>query len=54
MGNPGIGFVLADMYAAVAQSQTDALQIDVEKLETAFGVKLGSVSSRLKVIFPPR
>jgi NAD(P)H dehydrogenase (quinone) len=51
IGNPGIGFVLGDMYAAVAQSQPNATRIDVEKIEAIFGVKLGSVSSRLKEIF---
>jgi NAD(P)H dehydrogenase (quinone) len=51
IGNPGIGFVLGDMYDAVAQSQPSATRIDVEKLEAIFGVKLGSVSSRLKEMF---
>jgi NAD(P)H dehydrogenase (quinone) len=53
IGNPGIGFVLGDMYAAVAQSQPNSTRIDVEKLEAVFGVKLGSVSSRLKEMFHP-
>jgi NAD(P)H dehydrogenase (quinone) len=51
IGNPGIGFVLGDMYAAVAQSQPSTTRIDVEKIEAIFGVKLGSVSSRLREIF---
>jgi NAD(P)H dehydrogenase (quinone) len=53
IGNPGIGFVLGDMYAALAQSQPSVTRIDVEKLEAIFGVKLGSVSSRLKEMFRP-
>jgi NAD(P)H dehydrogenase (quinone) len=52
IGNPGIGFVLGDMYAAVAQSQPSDTRIDTEKLEAIFGVRLGSVSSRLKELFP--
>jgi NAD(P)H dehydrogenase (quinone) len=51
IGNPGIGFVLSDMYAAVALSEANARRIDVERLESVFGVTLGSVSSRLKEIF---
>jgi NAD(P)H dehydrogenase (quinone) len=50
-GNPSIGFVLGDMYAALAQSHPSTTLIDVEKLEALFAVKLGSTSSRLAELF---
>jgi hypothetical protein len=51
IGNPGVGFVLSDMYTAVAESDASATQVDVARIEAVFGVTLGSVSSRLREIF---
>jgi NAD(P)H dehydrogenase (quinone) len=51
LGNPGVGFVLSDLYSAIAISEPSATKVDVERLEQAFGVTLGSVSSRLKEMF---
>jgi uncharacterized protein YbjT (DUF2867 family) len=47
LGNPGISFVLSDLYGALATLEGDKMSVDTRSLEETFGVRLTSVAEHI-------
>lgn len=47
-GNPGMGYMLTDMYSALAKMGDDDMCIDTRQIEETFGVTLSTVAEHIK------
>jgi uncharacterized protein YbjT (DUF2867 family) len=47
LGNPGLAFVLTDLYGALGKMDNDQMTIDTKPLEETFGVTLTSVADHI-------
>ena len=48
LNNPGVAFVLSDLYGSIAALEGDAMAVDTATLEKTFGVTLTSVADHIK------
>lgn len=48
LSNPGVAFVLSDLYGSIASLDSDEMAVDTEALEKTFGVTLTTVEEHIK------